>query len=54
MQPATAMSTLALGSLCRVQRHAHFAPRVRPYRILDQAGRPRAASGHSMRGQLSR
>ena len=54
MQPTTAVSTLALRSLCRVQRRVGFAPRVRPYRILDENGRPRAASGNPASEQILR
>jgi len=51
MQASTAVRTVALQSLCRVQRRVGFAPRIRPFRLMDGESRPRAAIARLGRGQ---
>lgn len=54
MQPSTAVRTLALSSMCKVQRRVAFAPRIRQYRIMGEGLRPRAAIASLTRGQGER
>lgn len=51
VQPGTAVRSLTLASMCAAQRRLGFAPRTRPYRILGDGGRPRAALAALARGQ---
>lgn len=52
VRPATAVRSMTLASMCALQRRVRFAPRTRPYRILGDGGRPRAALAKLARGQL--
>jgi len=54
VQPATAVRSLALASLCRVQGKLPFAPRIRPYRLLGNGGVPRRPVAGRSAGAIER
>lgn len=50
VQPSTALRTMALASMCALQKRVRFAPRIRPFRLRPDGTHPRAPIGRSTHG----